>query len=115
MRPSFFVFASLVVGACSSTHGLDDAATPHVEDAQLVVIDAFAAPDASTERDAGCVMPIGPTGLIPRETAACLGLAEAACAGCHVRGDVWSLRPMGAPPPAGITPAPPGACGLCMP
>ncbi len=113
---------ALVLTGCSSTHGLEstvdadvtiDARSTPTSDAHTH--DAFVRPDAWTLEDTGCVMPIGPEGLIPATTAECLGLADAACAGCHVRDEVWSLRPRGTPPPAGITPAPAGACGLCMP
>lgn len=118
------VLVSSVLPACSSSHGVDDRRDAHVStdardmptpDAHTAPRDAFAWPDAWTRDDAGCVMPLGPTGRITAETAECLGLAEVQCAGCHVRDDVWDLRPAGAPPPPGITPAPPGSCGLCAP
>jgi hypothetical protein len=48
--------------------------------------------------------------------AACLGLAEPACAACHFREGVWYLLPRGVPPPPpDIPPAPYDECGVAPP
>lgn len=49
------------------------------------------------------------------EQAACLGLTDPACAGCHLRKNQLYLRPMGVPPPPpGIEFVPLEDCGIVV-